>query len=333
MHHTWRTSHTTNKKNEVCFFNSFFLFFEFIFKFTKILTTLQSSYFFWNFIKLTQIFQYVSFKLNFDLIIFNFNNKFFTHYDFLKINTYVQTHLPVLETNEFNPSNTRLQFSTKPTKKLIKNHIFLNFLFIFSSRVSFFKHHHHYNLFYVKDYGKTFVVIDTKIFLKRWYDGQNFVFNIYYYNFLPLVFGSFAFKSEVLSLNWQYLQPDVNFWNYSFAFFIFRSNRYDAKFKSFLSKINDVGVNFFFVTNSLFHFKNLHYFNKFLFFSLGIVYSNTSPWILSYSLPAFSTSFLMEYFFIKFIIFIEKSSLLLKFQFFNNLWTNLILQKKFKNMQ
>lgn len=206
-----------------------------------------------------------------------------------------------------------------------------NFLFTFTSFDSFFKHHHLYHFFSFKNYKKNLITVSVRKFLNRWKDAQNLIFNIFYYKFLPLIFGSFDFKNEILALNWSNSKFEINFWKYSFSFYVFKTNRYGLKINHFYSKLSSSDINFFFISNPLYHYKNLYYFNKLKFFSIGPVGSNVSPWILSYPLPAVSISSLIEYFFLKFLILLEKNALYFKYIFIKSNWSLFFLFTKFNS--
>lgn len=213
------------------------------------------------------------------------------------------------------------KFSDKNWKFSFKKIFFsFNFLFAFTSFDPFFKHNHLYHFFHFKNYKKNLITVSIRKFLNRWKDAQNLIFNIFYYKFLPLVFGSFDFKNEILALNWNNLKFEINFWKYSFSFFVFKTNRYGLKINHFYNKLILADVNFLFISNPLYHYKNLYYFNKLKFFSIGPVGSNISPWTLSYPLPAVSISSLIEYFFLKFLVLLEKNATYFKYIFIKNNW-------------
>jgi len=83
----------------------------------------------------------------------------------------------------------------------LNNFFFLNFLFSFTSFNSFHNYHHHFNFFFTQEYKNDLVVVDTRRFFNRWRDSQTLIFNIYYFNFSPLLFGAVNFKNEILAIN------------------------------------------------------------------------------------------------------------------------------------
>jgi len=174
---------------------------------------------------------------------------------------------------------------------------------------------------------RSLLVLNSSKLLKRWEDSQGLIFNIYYYNITPLLFGSFDFKNEILAVNWNYLKIDINFWRYSYPFFIFKTNKYDTKTKHFYNKINLHELNMFFISNPNFHFKNLYYFSQQRFFTLAIIPSNISPWLVSYPIPVLAINHLMEYYFLKLLIFLEKNAILYKYNFLKLQWKNTHLLK------
>jgi len=308
------------------FFNSFFFLYEFLFKFIKFSLLLKNKFFFRKFCKFDVTLSYLSLRGDrFSPLLSSNNNKLFNEYSILKNDNFIFS-------KKYGYANdSSCFFVLRKNLKICKNQPFmsnfhnLNFLFNFSSFNSFFKYHHHLHFFYLKSFNKDLIILNTISFLNRWNDGRSFLFNIYYYNFLPVVFGSFAFKNEILAMNWQYSQIDINFWKYSFPFFVFKTNRFGIKVKHFFNRILSSGVDFFLITDVSYHSKNLHYFDKGRFFTIGPVSSNYSPWVLSYSLPVFAASSLTEFFFLKLAILLEKNATFFKFNFLKLKWIRFMM--------
>lgn len=303
----------------IYFLNDLIFFYEFLFKFIKFSIFKKNLKFYNYFNKYNSILQHFKPKINHDSFILNFDNKTFNEFQILKIST--TNEYNIFSSLNENLKNTNIRINFKKYEEFqFTRFCFLNFLFSSVSFNFFFKYHHHYHLFYLKEFKKNLVVINVMNFKKRWNDSQNFIFNIYYYNFSPLLFGSFDFKNEILSINWQYFYTDLNFWNYSFPFFTLRTNRYDTKIKYFYDKLILCDINFFIISNALYHYKNLHYFNNNKFFTLGVANSNISPWLLSYSIPVFSINFITEYCFLSLLILLSKQVINIKFIFIKLHW-------------
>lgn len=195
-----------------------------------------------------------------------------------------------------------------------------NFLYLFTSFDYFSKHNHFFYFFYFKNYKKNFLSINLNKFLNRWKNAQNLIFAVYYYEFSPLVFGSFDYKNEILALNWANSFLDLKLWKYCCNFFIFKINKYGEKVFYFYNKLLDSDMNFFIISNASYHYKNLYYFNKLKIFTLGLVSSNSSPWLVTYPIPSISTNNITEFFFLKLVLFFYKNVLFFKYTNFKKNW-------------
>jgi hypothetical protein len=196
----------------------------------------------------------------------------------------------------------------------------LFFLFNFSLFNSYFKVHHNFNLFYIYSYSNKLILIDPIKFFNRWKDSYDLIFNIFYHNYNPLIFSTNLFKNETLALNWNYNIFDINLWRYYFPFFTFKLFNFNRKTNYFFDKLNERGINFFLITDSHYHFKNLHYINKKKFYSIGLVNVNLNPWIVTYPILTFFENFLTQAFFFKLLVFIQRKVLVNKFIVFKNSW-------------
>lgn len=218
-------------------------------------------------------------------------------------------------------------FSLIKTPKIVNNlniiKINLLNLFFFFNYSYFgkqFNTHFHYNFFYIRNNKNKVIIFNfNKIFL-RWNDTYNLLFNIFYYNLNPLLLGSPLFKKEILSLNWQYSNFDINLWRYYFPFFIFKTNKYSPKTDFFFDRISSLGINFFLITDCHFHYKNLSYLKKKNLYTIGLIDVNTQPWIVTYPILTFFESYLTQSFFFKFLLFIDRQVLHLKFNTFKINW-------------
>ena len=277
-----------------------------------------------------------------NLIILKLN---FFKFRFKKIHTYFDNDNKLIKNNEcsfkikdkleekfFHPAPF-FKFQEFFKYKKINNFSFsffltFNFLYSFTSFDHFHKHNHFYNFFYFKNYKKKYISINLNKFLNRWQNAQNLIFNIYYYEYYPLVFGSFDYKNEIFALNWHNFFFDSKFWKYSSNFFIFKINKYGEKVFYFYNKIFSLDITFFLISNLIYHYKNLYYFKKLNFFTIGLVNSNFSPLQFSYAIPTISINTLNEFFFLKLLVFLNKNVLFSKYFFFKNNWFSYFIYLK-----
>ena len=269
-------------------------------------------------------------KIYLNTFIYKNNNKY--------LNTKINFKFNNLKLNEFKEKNIfkKIIFSNNKSNVISTSNINnisvyklfnLFFLFNFSMFNSYFKSHHNFNLYYVYSFSNKILLIDPVKFLFRWRESYDLLFNIFYYNFNPLIFSSNLFKNETLALNWNYNIFDINIWRYYFPFFIFKLSKFNKKTDFFFDKIYSRGVNFFIITDCHFHYKNLHYLNKKKLYSIGLINVNLDPWLVSYPIITFFESYLTQMFFFKLLIFIEKKVLFEKYFFFKNIWLNFLIKK------
>jgi hypothetical protein len=135
-----------------------------------------------------------------------------------------------------------------------------------------------------------------------------------------------------LSLNWNCLFFDLKFWKYCSYFFIFKVNKYGEKMFHFYSKIFSFDITFFLISNTMYHYKNLYYFNKLQFFTVGLVNSNLSPWLVSFAVPSISVNTVTEYFFLKLLLLMHKNVTFFKYTFFKKNWFSYFIYLKFKKI-
>lgn len=207
-----------------------------------------------------------------------------------------------------------------------------NFLYSFTSFDYFARHNHFFHFFHFKNYKKNFLSINLNKFLNRWKNSQNLIFAIYYYEFNPFIFGSFDYKNEILALNWNDSFFDFKLWKYCCNFFIFKINKYGEKVFFFYNKLLNFDISFFIISNSAYHYKNLYYFNRLKIFTVGLVNSNFSPWLITYPIPSISTTNLTEYFFLKLLLLFYKNVLFFKYANFKKNWFSYVMFLKTKTI-
>ena len=208
----------------------------------------------------------------------------------------------------------------------------LFFLFNFSIFNSNFKLNFKLNFFLVKEFKKKVILININKFFSRWIDAHSIFYNIFYYDFLPLAFGSSLMKNEVLALNWYYSKFDINLWNYYFPFFIFKLTNYNKKSEYFFAKLFDAGINFFIIIDAAYHYKNLHYFNRYNYYTVGLIDMSLDPALIAYPIINFFNNYSIQIFFFRLILFIQKSVFLKKFVYLKNIWIQVYLNNFFSSI-
>jgi hypothetical protein len=196
----------------------------------------------------------------------------------------------------------------------------LFFLFSYTSSSLMFKNNYNYNYFFMKTKHQDIITLNLNKLIARWKDAYSLIFNIYYYDLSPLIFGSFFLKFEILSINWKTNFFKKNMWKFNYPFFVYKTNRFNKKNDFFFIKLTALKIDFFFVLDPSYHYKNLYYFKRYNFFTISLIDTNLSPWLVDYPIPVTLNSVLIQFFFLKILIFLKKNSNYLKFQFFKNYW-------------
>lgn len=299
MQKTWLVSLNTFTKN--IYFEHFYFIFE--------LVTLNNFFF----------------KLNFNCLsyyIFKFKNIFFLNTSISAKRLFradLLVSFDLTSSTKFFKTPDSNFLINKPTSQYFK---FYNLFFLFNYSIynSFFYMNYKYNFFFVKNIKKDIIIININKFLFRWKDAYSFIFNIYYYDFKPLYFGTYFFKNEILSLNWKENCLNPSLWKFNYSFFIFKTNKFNVKNDFFFLKLAAVNLDFTIITDPLFHFKNIYYLNRNKFFILSLIDINLDPWLVNYPIPVVYNSNLIQFFFIKILLLLNKTSNFYKYQIIKNKW-------------
>jgi hypothetical protein len=152
---------------------------------------------------------------------------------------------------------------------------------------------------------------------------QVLLFNFFYYNRMPLIFGSAFFKQEILAINWQYTKLDLVTWKKTFPFFIFKTTVFSKSVDAFYSGLKKIGFRLFLIADCEQHRKLLYYLNKSKAFSIGLVTGNLDPWLVSFALPILSTNLLVQGFFLRFIVLTQKQAAHKHFEIKKTTWVDI----------
>lgn len=203
------------------------------------------------------------------------------------------------------------------TKWLLSNIFFLFNYSIFNSR---FKQNHNLSFFSILNTNGKVVVVNSQKLINRWKSSYDFIFNIFFFNLHFTIFSSSLFKKETLSLNWSSSNWSLGLWKFYSPFFVFQPNRYNKKIDFFFKKLKNLDISFYIVTDCLYHYKNLFYLKKNNNFTLGLVNFYDSPWVVSYPIITLFDNYLVQSFFFKLLIYLQKQALFLKFTNFKKTW-------------
>lgn len=197
------------------------------------------------------------------------------------------------------------------------------------------KPHAFFRLFFLRTLNSREFVFHPTSFFQKWTSIYNFIFNSFYFNFLPLIFSSKFFKKEVLSINWFFHSLNLSSWRYTSFFFTFYNAIYSQKLFSFYKNLKHRFLSYAFVSDLEYHFRTFFYLKRNKWFILALVPINLNPWMVSFAIPVGQSNFFSQFFFFKFLLLIRKKSALSLFQLKKKNWfyiNNILSLQKWKQI-
>ena len=195
--------------------------------------------------------------------------------------------------------------------------LFLTYLeYAQTSFTFFYKPHFNYKLIFNISLYKTLVNLNLKKFMAKWSTTLLLFSNFAYFNIQTYSFGNKFLWKEILALNYKNTLTKVLFFKQINKRIFFKDLNWNEQFVTIFKRFKKEQVQnliFWDLTN---HRKNLIYFKKINFFIIGLVPLHQNPWDVHYAVPLFSSSLLIQYYFINFYIYIYTYT---KNQYFNDL--------------
>nr|ASY95721.1 ribosomal protein S2 [Paraurostyla sp.] len=253
----------------------------------------------------------------------NFNNKW--HLEYNNIFNDKNSHSFSLQKNYTNYNNFFLKNKIKHFSL-----IYLLMFFNVKSTTSDAKPAHYINMFYLFYKKGNIYVINVPRFISRLNDSISLCSSIFFYDCSLLIFSNALCKNLTLSLNWNFNNWDIKIWKYYFPFFVYKFKKNSPFVDFFFSNLRDLNFETFVLTDVLNHYKNLLYFSKHYYFTIGLTPSTVNPFIVSYPILIFHTSYQIQLFFLKLLNYLNNQNLLYKFLFFKKIWINFFLKNKIK---
>lgn len=87
----------------------------------------------------------------------------------------------------------------------------------------------------------------------------------------------------------------------------------------FFDNFKDLNFETFILTDVLYHYKNLLYFSKHSYFTIGLTPSTMDPFLMSYPIIIFYDSYQIQLFFLKILNYLNNQNLLHKFLLFKKI--------------
>ena len=179
-----------------------------------------------------------------------------------------------------------------------------------------YKTHREFRIMFMHDSGSrplTGIISASRVFA-RWTDAYNLFFNLAYSDAEVQLFSNKLFLEEALVFNWNQSLFDYKLFKYTQPFFAFKDGTHGehihlSVFVTLLQKL-DLAI----VVDLKNHNKFLRYLKRYNLYSIGLVPSNQSPWAVSYPVPAFSDSYVAQYYFLRWIFFIRGKADVAKYE-------------------
>ena len=176
------------------------------------------------------------------------------------------------------------------------------------SKNTLFKVSTTFRSFYI-DYDRGGIsILNMSKFFKVWKDAYYLIFNLSYYRFDTLTFGSILFKKEILAFNWKTISNFSYLWKYTKPILLFKPNRITDDMDFVFEQLKVRGLNIAVVVDVAYHNKTIHYLKQSNFYSIGLVPVNHSITTLDFSIPTNSDNLFMQLFFFRFLLSIQKHS-------------------------
>ena len=204
-------------------------------------------------------------------------------------------------------STKRKTSFTYTTLQKLPSHtkLFLTYLeYAQTSFTFFYKPHFNYKLIFNISLYKTLVNLNLNKFLRKWSSSLLLFSNFAYFNIQTFSFGNKFLWKEILALNFKSILTKSLFFKKINRQIFFKDLNWNEKFITIfkrMKKVNTQNLIFWDLHN---HTKNLFYFKKLNFFIIGLNSLNQNPWNVHYSIPVFSSTLLIQYYFINFYIYI-----------------------------
>jgi len=155
----------------------------------------------------------------------------------------------------------------------------------------------------------TLPLISIQRYFARWVDSYNFLFNLFSTQPVAQMISNKLFIEESLVFNWAYSYKNYKLFRYIQPFFVFADMRHGSHLPDTLLLFALQKLDFTITTDINNHNKLSIYLQKTNVYTVGLVPTNYSPWRVSYPIPAFSDSPLIQLYFIRWVLSLQARSL------------------------
>lgn len=214
-------------------------------------------------------------------------------------------------------------FVFKSTNKLVRFFMFRLFtLFNRSFKMPPFVGNAFFSFYSINSIGERILILNYRFLLSRWLVSYDFLFNLSYFNITKLFFTSLIFKRQNLALNWETNNWTIKLWTAFNTYFIFKTPSYSPKLDHFFRQLSVRRLSCAVVSDVVYHAKNIFYLKRNDFYVIGLLNITENPYILDYPIIANFENHLLQHFFLKFIVFIDRQSQHQRFTYWYQIWFN-----------
>ena len=151
-------------------------------------------------------------------------------------------------------------------------------------------------------------LVNPRGYYNRWISSYNFVFNLFFVDSFTQLIGSRFFIEEALVFNWHYSYKNYRLFKFVQPFIMFSDTPHGEFIHDVVARLLSQNLDFLVVVDLRSHDKLLKYLKRYNAFMVGLTPINYSPWSVSYPIPAFSDSYLTQYYFLRFILKLQVSA-------------------------
>ena len=150
--------------------------------------------------------------------------------------------------------------------------------------------------------SKSHSLISPSRIYSRWVESLNLLFNLFFINANVQITTNRLFIEEALVFNWHSSLKNHKIFRYLQPIFTFSDVPHGGYIHQALKFITKLKIDFILVVDIKHHSNLVRYFQRLGLYSIGLIPSNYSPWVVSYPIPSLSDSKTTQYFFLKWIL-------------------------------
>ena len=152
-------------------------------------------------------------------------------------------------------------------------------------------------------------ILSASSYFKKWFEGHNFLLNIFSADPVMQMFSGKTFIEETLTFNWHLAKKNATLFKLVNSPLNFIDTRYSGLNVYRTERLRMLGTDLIFLMDFKAQEKTMFFLRKESFYLVGLVPINYSPWLVSYAFPSFSDSDLAQLFFFSYLNQVRASAL------------------------